>query len=552
MATLQLYLKAIPLAKVARHLDCSPSSVNVLPADSLLCMTEVTYPKLVSKPGHKSQKAAFTGLSVSHLNLSGNSLNQVTRDAFLGLNGESSRLRSLDLSDNQIQYLEPAWFASRKSISQLRKLELRGNRLEKLHPGMLSGLESLEELDLRCNPLNAIIGGTFSKLSLLRQLLISGPPVGMSQASLGRLTPAMFHGLHHLQRLTLSRLGVSSIDLESFLELRALRDLDLSGNALEEVPGAALERLSLTQRNRLITLNLADNRITCLPASGLSKLVRLRRLDLGGNQLTVIALREVNLLNNPLQIIAPDAFLHFSGDGILQIVHEEPAGDQAITSSSENPIVRLPRYSQVQQEFTSVIMERCPVVSTTKAALPSPRKASSDSPVAVFQSGNKISTIIITICLVLVVIVVSATVVSCRGCRRRGAVEGSKGPCSHQHHHLNGSNHQNLSSGGSLVKGYEGGLQYQLTTDSLFQPTCCSAAELTSFHQVAPTCCHMQQQPVKMCDTECNHCIGGNNNSNKVKTSRSAKKRRKLFTLGQKLAPPPYPHNGPTVHDKLL
>uniref|UniRef100_A0A0X3NY00 Leucine-rich repeat-containing protein 15 n=1 Tax=Schistocephalus solidus TaxID=70667 RepID=A0A0X3NY00_SCHSO len=491
-------------------------------------------------------EAAFTGLSVSHLNLSGNSLNQVTRDAFLGLNEDSGRLRSLDLSDNQIQYLEPAWFPPRKG-SQLRKLELRGNKLEKLHPGMLSGLESLEELDLRHNPLNAIIGGTFSKLSTLRQLLISGPPTGMNQASLERLTPAMFHGLHHLQILTLSRLGVSSIDLESFLELRALRDLDLSGNALEEVPGSALERLSFTQRNRLITLNLADNRITCLPSNGLAKLVRLRRLDLSGNQLTVIgslafeglkALREVNLLDNPLQIIAPDAFLYFSGDGILKIVHE-PAGVGQPIPNSDNPTVRLPRYSQVQQNFTSVMMERCPAVSTTKATLQSHRK-SSNILIAGWQAGNKISTIIITICLVLVVIVVSATVVSCRGCRKRGAVESSKKSFSHPHH----GNHQDLGSG-SLVKAYEG-LQYQLARDSLFQPSCCPA-ELPAFNPTQQMCCHMQT--VNSCDDEVeyNHC----GTREKLKTSRG-KRRRKLFTLGQKLAPPPYPHNGPTIQDKLL
>nr|VZI24488.1 unnamed protein product [Spirometra erinaceieuropaei] len=488
-------------------------------------------------------QAAFTGLSVSHLNLSGNSLNRVTRDAFLGLNEESGQLRSLDLSDNQIRYLEPAWFPPRRG-SQLSKLELRGNKLEKLHPGMLSGLESLEELDLRQNPLNAIIGGTFSKLSVLRQLLISGPPTGMNQASLGRLTPAMFHGLHHLQRLSLSRLGVSSIDLDSFLELRALRDLDLSGNALEEVPGPALERLSLTQRNRLTTLNLADNRITCLPSSGLSKLMRLRRLDLGRNQLTVIgslafeglrALREVNLLDNPLQLIAPDAFLHFSGDGILQIVHEPASGQ--LNVHSDNPTVRLPRHSQVQQNFTSIMMEKCPTVSTTKAALPSHRQ-SEDFPMTNLQSGNKISTIIITICLVLVVIVVSATVISCRGCRRRGAVERSKR--SYSNHQC--SSHQDHNSG-SLVKGYEG-LQYQPASDSIFQPTCCPA-ELPSLCQAKPMCC--QLQPVKSYEVDCNHCGG----REKVKMSR-AKRRRKLFTLGQKLAPPPYPHNGPTVQDKLL
>jgi len=104
-----------------------------------------------------------------------------------------------------------------------------------------------------------------------------------------------------LHRLSLSNIGLSTLDADFLSRFPHLRSLQLSGNKLTAVPGlGGLRRLTSldVQYNRLTTLEgvqhlssltqliINDNALSVLP--GLQNLARLTRLDLQRNQLAAV------------------------------------------------------------------------------------------------------------------------------------------------------------------------------------------------------------------------------------------------------------------------
>eukprot|EP00756_Hemistasia_phaeocysticola_P026479 Hpha_TRINITY_DN16065_c2_g5::TRINITY_DN16065_c2_g5_i1::g.117280::m.117280 len=194
-----------------------------------------------------------------------------------GALGEFVKVRSLDLSCNEISELPPAVL---KRLSELRELNLGTNCLWGLKwvQGLTPRLQTLDLSDNKIDdvsPLAAVTGLTVlslegNRLSSLKGLggLSELRTLNLARNRMTEIGPAL-KGKDKLTELNLSRNGLKTF--AGIENLHALEELDLSSNRLEEpqqrkgVPGP-LQRMS-----KLTSLNLSNNRLAgvsmlgCLP-----------------------------------------------------------------------------------------------------------------------------------------------------------------------------------------------------------------------------------------------------------------------------------------------
>ncbi|XP_035786362.1 leucine-rich repeat-containing protein 15-like [Anopheles albimanus] len=180
------------------------------------------------------------------LNLSGNAINTLPKDALRGL----KRLQTLQLTNNRIETVHPAAF---HDLRNLIELDLTGNAITSLEPGTLRHLYSLEVLSFQNNQL---------------------------------LEVPYERNLEHLARLQLLDLSINLLEYignDSFVGLRELRTLRLGGNVLSELDSGAFHGLTA-----LKVLDVVDNNLTVVPTQQLSKLCNLTYLSLSGNYFTAL------------------------------------------------------------------------------------------------------------------------------------------------------------------------------------------------------------------------------------------------------------------------
>ena len=159
-------------------------------------------------------------------------------------------------------------------LTSLEGLELRNNQLTSLPTGILSNLDSLTSLDLDSNQLASLSGSGLDGLASLQVLRLAGNRLTSLPASL-------FSNLIALTELNLSNNGLLNLPDGLLSGLNKLTDLDLSGNALTSLDSSVFAALtSLTE------LKLHNNQLANLPATLLSTLTSLTKLKLNNNQLT--------------------------------------------------------------------------------------------------------------------------------------------------------------------------------------------------------------------------------------------------------------------------
>ncbi|KAG2486470.1 hypothetical protein HYH03_014917 [Edaphochlamys debaryana] len=251
---------------------------------------------------------------LEELQLSGNQLSclpegisRLTALRRLGLAGNG--LEALPAGLGALTALEGLWLHGNRlrelpqelgRLSGLKALSLAGNCIQSVPPGALAGLTSLTDLTLAGNRLSALPPGELAPLTALRKLALNGNRLGEGR---GR--------------------GQGPLELGLGAHSRALQELMLQGNALEEVDPAVFECPSLAE------LSLADNRLSRLPPrmGGASSLARLH---LFGNRLTnlgptgpgegLAALRALSALwleGNPLRGPAAAALVRAAAGGAL-------------------------------------------------------------------------------------------------------------------------------------------------------------------------------------------------------------------------------------------
>lgn len=264
-----------------------------------------------------SLNASWHGLErLRSLNLSCNNLPRI-KNVLLIRAMNLSELKCLDLSDNSLSDLSAGSFRTlvglvrlslRKNaiatvhenafrgLDRLELLDLSDNRLADLPDSALTPLYSLQKLDLSGNQLQVLGARWFESLDRLRELDVSRN--GLARAASGTLQP-----LSGLSVLRLAENPLKERDVSLLLGTgRRLETVDASRTGLARVP-AALTRSVRALRlagNRLTTirsgdldsypllrmLDIADNRLTDIENDALGRLEVLEELDLSGNVLS--------------------------------------------------------------------------------------------------------------------------------------------------------------------------------------------------------------------------------------------------------------------------
>ncbi|XP_012222326.1 uncharacterized protein [Linepithema humile] len=225
------------------------------------------------------------------LDLSDNSLSDISVGSFRTLVG----LVRLSLRKNAIATVHENAF---RGLDRLEFLDLSDNRLADLPDSALTPLYSLQKLDLSGNQLQVLGARWFESLDRLRELDVSRN--GLARAASGTLQP-----LSGLSVLRLAENPLKERDVSLLLGTgRRLETVDASRTGLARVP-AALTRSVRALRlagNRLTTirsgdldsypllrmLDIADNRLMDIENDALGRLEVLEELDLSGNILSKV------------------------------------------------------------------------------------------------------------------------------------------------------------------------------------------------------------------------------------------------------------------------
>ncbi|XP_032804056.2 toll-like receptor 5 [Petromyzon marinus] len=183
--------------------------------------------------------------------------------------------------------------------SGLLSLDASHNRVVTLRASLFAGLRDLRVLDLSFNMIQEIEAGAFTGLQSLQELRLSHNALGfLSTDALSSLEGSR----HSLRSLDLSRNFLGAVQGGALSLLGALTALNLSDNALSEVPVASLPRLAslALDRNRLrnawgverisaelALLNLSSNRVENVGELWrVARLPRLRVLSLARNPMS--------------------------------------------------------------------------------------------------------------------------------------------------------------------------------------------------------------------------------------------------------------------------
>ena len=123
-----------------------------------------------------------------------------------------------------------------------------------------------------------------------------------------------FNGLNNLENLNLLYNYITKINPSTFINLEKLKELNLSGNELEEINKDTFNGL-----NNLENLNLSSNKLKKINSFAFNGLNNLKNLNLSDNKLEEINkdtlnglnnLENLNLLSNKLKKINPFAFIY--------------------------------------------------------------------------------------------------------------------------------------------------------------------------------------------------------------------------------------------------
>jgi Leucine-rich repeat (LRR) protein len=161
-------------------------------------------------------------------------------------------LSEMYLNFNEISEIIQGTF----EISLVDYLDLGHNRLEHLGSDVFYGLVELRYIDLEGNKLQYINPDTFEGLPDLRSLFLSKNP------DLQIPTDRQFINSHSLKKLYISDCNISSVSVETFVNVNALVGLDLSYNNLRSLD------IILKVLPNLSALNLSANPLQCDSAAG--------------------------------------------------------------------------------------------------------------------------------------------------------------------------------------------------------------------------------------------------------------------------------------------
>ncbi|XP_035660660.1 carboxypeptidase N subunit 2-like isoform X1 [Branchiostoma floridae] len=259
--------------------------------------------------------------STTLLQMKGTKLVSVRRGDLAGL----PLLRTLYLSDNQIQTIEVGAFDNNPDIQDLG---LYNNNMSDVLPGVFRGLNSLGELDMRTNKFTSIPAGVFNGLPRLRV-------VRLYENRINTIAVGAFSNLSSVELFNFGANRLTRIANGVFGSPQGATALSLHENNILVIEPGALSNFVRMSRlyiysNRLSTLqgvfqglseltevDAHNNTISALNEGDFSGLTKLREINLNNNKISTIAgrvfanlssLQELQLQDNEISSIGNDTF----------------------------------------------------------------------------------------------------------------------------------------------------------------------------------------------------------------------------------------------------
>ncbi|KAF2883601.1 hypothetical protein ILUMI_22568 [Ignelater luminosus] len=210
--------------------------------------------------------------SLQELDISHNPLN----DVFIKLIAPIDTLEYLNMGYSNLSYISATTFSQ---MTNMKRLVLSGNDLNNLEAGLFGGLKRLESLELNnCGlrrPLNATL--FFNNLTYhdLKELQLAGNPLQVSPE-----LPLFPKKLSRLEVVDLNNCNLSFLPTVAFFYCRNIARLSLLGNHLTS-DGTSLSFVTLLPQLRM--LDLRYNNLTTLTPAQFSENPNIEKLKLVGN-----------------------------------------------------------------------------------------------------------------------------------------------------------------------------------------------------------------------------------------------------------------------------
>ncbi|CAG2115388.1 unnamed protein product, partial [Medioppia subpectinata] len=249
---------------------------------------------------------------LSFANLSTNQFQEVISLGFSSKNKDRQQsqckldsITQLDLSYNRIKVLTDRGFGL---LGRLQALTLHHNQISRAEETSLAGLSALTVLDMSNNQLVALPPKFFQSVSTsLTELYLQNNSVSV-------LPPGLFNALGQMVLLDLSHNEITShwIGTDTFADLIRLVTLDLAFNRLSRI-----DAQTFRSQYSLEVLQLHHNEIETIADTAFQSLYNLHTLVLSHNRLTRVdslSLSGLHVLNtlaidsNKLDFIHPQAF----------------------------------------------------------------------------------------------------------------------------------------------------------------------------------------------------------------------------------------------------
>ena len=190
-------------------------------------------------------------------------------------------------------------------LVSMQYLNLRNNMLTSLSKGTFDDMVDLRRLDLSINPLHMLPGDTFSTMGFLKEIFLT-------YMHLTSLPYDTFRGNSELSVIHLFSNRLTSLPDSIFHGLKILIFLDLSKNSLHVLPYGLFKDL-----HRILTLYVFKNKLQQLLKYTFNGMFALQVLQLQLNELTslprgifkdLISLDQLNLYSNRLKTLPADTF----------------------------------------------------------------------------------------------------------------------------------------------------------------------------------------------------------------------------------------------------
>ncbi|XP_069995200.1 chaoptin [Penaeus vannamei] len=242
-------------------------------------------------------EGAFLNIPLLHiLRLNNNMLPSFKQKYFrLTIPAEGTELRILDLSHNDITFLQPQAFQLHPKLAWL---SFAHNRLSFFPAEIVQELAQLEHLDVESNAIKSLESSDFANSPRLREL-------NLQSNGIETIAETAFQNSSQLQDLNLSHNNIEQLPADVFLGIARLH-LDLSHNKLSSLPELIFQR---TKIEKLQSVNLAHNMFTQVPVNTLrQQYFFLSDLNMSNNKIEsvpsnadiLVNIKKLDLSYNPL------------------------------------------------------------------------------------------------------------------------------------------------------------------------------------------------------------------------------------------------------------